>query len=197
MLCVIETIRCIYWNRLNNCHCFLEKGRTLSKYSIAQKTPKNKRVKLLRKRNRKLFFLEIIRGISSPKYFRKTKPGYFSAKQFLLCVIETIRLVMESPKYSPFFFWKKENPGELFCLNIADLDFSNTFCITLCATLCYVTFGPGRRSRPSLPCTYATPRVGVANRRPPYPEMSRISIFQYFLYFLLYILFYAFIHSFA
>ena len=63
LLCVIETIRCIYWKRLNNCHCFLEKGRTLSKYSIAQKTHKNKRLKLSRKGNRKLYFLEIIREV--------------------------------------------------------------------------------------------------------------------------------------
>jgi hypothetical protein len=78
--------------RLNILHSFFGKERTLRIF-IAQKTPKNKRVKLLRKRNRKLYFLEIIRGISSPKYFRKTIPGYFSAKQFLLCVIPTIMCI--------------------------------------------------------------------------------------------------------
>jgi hypothetical protein len=75
LLCVISTIQCIYWKRLNNCHCFLGKGRTW-KVCIAQKTPKNKRLKLSEKRNRKLFFLEIIRDFL-PKYLRKTLGLYF------------------------------------------------------------------------------------------------------------------------
>jgi hypothetical protein len=92
--------------RLNILHSFFGKGRTL-RILIAQKTVKNKRVKLLRKRNRKLYFLEIIRGISSPKYFRKNKTRILLAKQFLLCVIPTIWLIMESPKYLLFFFGKR------------------------------------------------------------------------------------------
>jgi hypothetical protein len=87
---------------------------------------------------------------------------------------------MESPKYFPLFFTKRENLKSLYCLNIADLDFYNTSCITLCA----ITYGPGRLRRqkaPCLRCTYATPRTGgEANRRRPYSEMSRIFIFQWF-----------------
>jgi hypothetical protein len=91
--------------------------------------------------------------------------------------------LLETPKYFPFFFRKRENPVGLFYLNIADLDFYNTSCITLCA----ITYGPGRLRRPVCGALMQRtgpgakpPRVGVANRRRPYSEMSRIFIFQWF-----------------
>ena len=56
----------------------------------------------------KLYFPKKIRG-SSPKYSPKLFGQNFSAKQLYLCVIPTIWLVMESPKYFPLFFVKREN----------------------------------------------------------------------------------------
>ena len=56
----------------------------------------------------KLIFPKKIRG-SSPKYSPKLFGQNFSAKQLYLCVIPTIWLVMESPKYSSLFFVKREN----------------------------------------------------------------------------------------
>jgi hypothetical protein len=110
----------------------------------------------------------------------------------LLCVF------IETPKYSLLFFWKKENPGDLFCLNIADLDFSNTFCITQCATLFTITFGfatlTGAAKPPCLRCTYATPRPRGA--KPPLSRNESDIDFPVFFYFLLYILFSVFIHPF-
>jgi hypothetical protein len=85
---------------------FLGKGRTLLKYSIAQKTPKNICLNLFEKGNRKLFFIKKLRRKSSPKFSIKLW-GKLSALCFLtLCVIPTIRFVLDSPKYFPFFFGK-------------------------------------------------------------------------------------------
>jgi hypothetical protein len=115
------------WKRLNNCHCFLGKGRTW-KVCIAQKTPKNKRLKLSEKRNRKLYFLEIIREFL-PKYFQKTLGLYFSP--FAFCNIS--RFVL----YQLFgLFWirlnnchsflEKGEPLNLYCFVLLIILLNNT-----------------------------------------------------------------------
>jgi hypothetical protein len=122
---------------------FLGKGRTLLKYSIAQKTPKNICLNLFEKGNRKLFFINKLRRKSSPKFSIKLW-GKLSALCFLtLCVIPTIRFVLDSPKYFPFFFGKGRT---LPCRNILLLSspyysikqYPRAFGFSFC-----ITFGPG------------------------------------------------------
>ena len=62
-------------NRLNILHSFFGKERTW-KVCFAQKTPKNKRLKLSRKGNRKMYFLEIIREVLL-NISQKLKAQYF------------------------------------------------------------------------------------------------------------------------
>jgi hypothetical protein len=107
-----------------------------------------------------------------------------------------------------------ENPGGLFCLNIADLDFYNTSCITscitlcitscitlcatLCATSCAITFGPGRRRRPVFGALMQCPGPGPGWRslsKPPLFRNESDIDFLVVLFILLYLLFYALFDS--
>ena len=101
-----------YWNRLNILYCFLWNGRTW-KVCFAQKTVKNKRGKLLRKRNRKLYFLKKIRGISSPKYFSKTK-GSILLRNYLYSILCNIFIALCYTNYYVYLL-KRLNILIVFC----------------------------------------------------------------------------------
>ena len=95
---------------------FFEKRENI-RICFAQKTPKNKCLNILKNGMCKLYFREIIRAkvllnISekqNPETFGETIRYLFWLNICRFVLYQLLGVLMESPKYSPLFFGKREN----------------------------------------------------------------------------------------